>query len=251
MQGSQYTVSDVMTGTVVALATGATFKEIVRTMRRWGVSAMPVLDGDGHVTGVVSEADLLHKEEFRDSETDRSGRPGGSPHAVRARAVTARDLATVPAVTVRADATLARAARLMARHRVKRLPVVDDRGILIGIVSRSDLLKVFLRSDEAIAQEVREQVVAGRFPVPLDSVRVRVCEGVVTLDGEVADAAVVPLALRLVRSVEGVVDVRSAITTSRRHTGPAEDDGGPTRPAGPGSRGAGLSTHASPAEGAS
>ncbi|MFB7596182.1 CBS domain-containing protein [Streptomyces sp. NPDC056160] len=243
MQGSQYTVSDVMTSTVVALAGGATFKEIVRTMQRWGVSAMPVLDGDGHVTGVVSEADLLRKEEFRAGDADRSGRSGGPPGAVRARAVTARDLATVPAVTVHADATLAGAAGLMARHGVKRLPVVDDRGVLIGIVSRSDLLKVFLRSDEAIAQEVRHQVVAGRFPVPLDAVRVRVREGVVTLAGEVADTSVVPLALRLVRSVEGVVDVRSEITTSR-HPGPAAGDGGPSRRTGPGTRGVGPGTRA-------
>ncbi len=152
---------------------------------------------------------------------DRPVGSAGPPGAVRARAVTAQDLATRPAVSVRADATLAAAARIMARHGIKRLPVVDDRGVLIGIVSRSDLLKVFLRSDEAIAQEVRHQVVAGRFPVPLDSVRVRVREGVVTLSGEVADVSMVPLALRLVRSVEGVVDVRSTVTTSRRSTGPA------------------------------
>lgn len=139
----------------------------------------------------------------------------------------------------------------MARHGVKRLPVVDDRGVLIGIVSRSDLLKVFLRSDEAIAQEVRHQVVAGRFPVPLDSVRVRVREGVVTLAGEVADTSVVPLALRLVRSVEGVVDVRSEITASRRHCGPAAGDGGPSRRTGPSTRGAGPGTRApAPGKGA-
>ncbi|MEW2296170.1 CBS domain-containing protein [Streptomyces sp. NPDC006743] len=122
VQGSQYTVSDVMTGKVVALAGDATFKEIVRTMRRWRVSALPVLDGDGHVTGVVSEADLLHKEESRDSGTDRSVRSAGSPGAVRARAVTARNLATTPAVTVHADATLAAAAGLMAHGAARPAP---------------------------------------------------------------------------------------------------------------------------------
>ncbi|MGW4273916.1 CBS domain-containing protein, partial [Streptomyces seoulensis] len=127
-----------------------------------------------------------------------------------------RDLATVPAVTVSADATLARAARLMARHGVKRLPVVDGEGLLKGIVSRSDLLKVFLRGDDDIAEEVRRQIVAGRFPVPFDAVDVEVRDGVVTLSGHVADTSLVPLAVRLVGSVEGVVDVRSTIAGPRR-----------------------------------
>ncbi|MFF8596309.1 CBS domain-containing protein [Streptomyces sp. NPDC015220] len=232
MQGSQFTVSDVMTGTVVALAGGATFKEIVRTMRQWDVSAMPVLDGRGRVIGVVSEADLLRKEEFRDHDADLPGRPGGPDGAAKARAVTARDLATVPPVTVHAGATLAGAARLMARHGVKRLPVVDDEGRLTGIVSRSDLLSVFLRDDDDIAEEVRRQVVAGRFPVPLESLGVEVHEGVVTLAGSVPDTSWVPLVVRLVRSVEGVVDVRCEITgPSRRRPVLEPDLAGEGRPA--------------------
>lgn len=207
MRGFQYTVSDVMTSRVVALAGGAAFKEIVRAMRSRGVGALPVLDGAGRVTGIVGEADLLRAEEHRDGgAAEPSGRAA-------ARAVTARGLATAPAVTVRADATVAGAARLMARHGVKQLPVVDDAGRLIGIVSRSDLLKVFLRSDEDIAQEVR-RLVAGRFPVPLDTVCVEVREGVAVLTGHTPDTSSLPLVLRLVRSVEGVVDVRSAITAS-------------------------------------
>ncbi|MGV9343584.1 CBS domain-containing protein [Streptomyces spiralis] len=208
MQDSQYTVGDVMTPTVVALAGGATFKEIARTMRQWGVSAMPVLDGFGRVVGVVSEADLLRKEEFRDSDPDWPGERPRPADAARARAVTAEELMSTPAVTVHPGAGLARAARLMARHGVKRLPVVGDDGVLTGIVSRCDLLKVFLRSDEDIAEEVRRQVVAGRFPVTPDALRVTVREGVVTLTGRVPDTSLMPLAVRLVRSVEGVVDVR-------------------------------------------
>ncbi|MFK4145366.1 CBS domain-containing protein [Streptomyces sp. NPDC004065] len=227
MQDSRFTVGDVMTRTVVALAGGAMFKEIVRTMEEWGVSAMPVLDPGGRVTGVVSEADLLRKEEFRDTDSDAgtgtdAGPPGRGPDhpgpagSAKALAVTAEELMNTPAVTVRADATLARAARLMARHGVKRLPVVDDDGVLTGIVSRSDLLKVFLRDDEDIAEEIRREVVAGRFPVPLDSMRVTVREGVVTLTGQVPDTTLVPLAVRLARSVEGVVDVRCALSGPRR-----------------------------------
>ncbi|MFF9060318.1 CBS domain-containing protein [Streptomyces sp. NPDC101213] len=212
MIGSEYRVSDVMTRTVVALAAGATFKEIVRTVEVRRISALPVLDGGNRVIGVVSEADLLRKEEFRDSVPDRGPRARPPAGLEKARAVTAADLMTSPAVTVRPDATLAQAARTMARHGVKRLPVVDGDGVLKGVVSRSDLLRVFLRSDRDIAEEVRREVVLGRFPDPVESVGVEVHEGVVTLTGRVRDLSLVPLAVRLVRSVEGVVDVRCALT---------------------------------------
>ncbi|WP_143631792.1 CBS domain-containing protein, partial [Streptomyces thermovulgaris] len=116
-----------------------------------------------------------------------------------------------PAVTVHPGAGLARAARLMAQRGVKRLPVVDDEGVLTGIVSRSDLLKVFLRSDEDIAEEVRRRLREARLPGLPGAIQVTVHEGVVTLAGRVQDASLTPLVLRLARSVEGVVDVRSAL----------------------------------------
>lgn len=214
MAVSPYTVGDVMTHTVVALAGGAMFKDIMRTMRQWGVSALPVLDDGGRVIGVVSEADLLRKEESWRDDPDPSGSSGRSPG--RAEAVTAQELMTAPAVTVRADATPARAARLMARHQVKRLPVVDGTGALRGIVSRSDLLKVFLRDDEDIAGEIRRDVVAGRFPAAGESVHVEVREGVVTLTGRVRDTSFLPVLVRLVRAVEGVVDVHCSLSGPRR-----------------------------------
>ncbi|MFJ4467439.1 CBS domain-containing protein [Streptomyces sp. NPDC089424] len=209
MKGSPHTVSDVMTRTVVASSSGAAFKEIVRVMRQWRVSALPVVDEGRRVVGVVSEADLLRKQEARDDPG-----PAGRAHrsaSDKAGAVLAQQLMTTPAVTVHPEATLAQSARLMARHRVKRLPVVDDEGVLVGIVSRTDLLKVFLRDDEEIAEEVRRDVVAGRFPDPMDSVGVEVQDGVVILTGRVRDTTVVPLAVRLVRTVEGVVDVRCSL----------------------------------------
>lgn len=212
MHGSVYTVSDVMTRTVVALAAGATFKEIVRTVEGQRISALPVVDTRKRVIGVVSEADLLRKEEFRDSAPDRGPRARPPEGLEKAQAITAADLMTFPAVTVHPGATLAQAARLMARHKIKRLPVVDDDGVLRGIVSRSDLLRVFLRPDHDIAEEIRHEVLAGRLPDGIDSVRVEVNEGVVTLTGRVPDTSVVPLAVRLVRSVEGVVDVRPELT---------------------------------------
>ncbi|MGW2517430.1 CBS domain-containing protein [Streptomyces sp. NPDC001617] len=184
------------------------------------VSALPVLEGEGRVIGVVSEADLLPKEEFRDSDPDpspsRLRSTGGTPvtqvrplsDLAKAGVVTAEELMTSPALTVRADVTLAQAARTMAHPKVKRLAVVDELGLLQGIVSRADLLKVFLRGDEEIAEEVRREVVAYLFPTPGSAIRVRVHDGVVELGGRVRDRALIPVAARQVRAVEGVVDVR-------------------------------------------
>ncbi|MEV7069312.1 CBS domain-containing protein [Streptomyces sp. NPDC093990] len=207
MHGTPHIVSDVMTRTVAAVGRTAGFKEIVRLMRDRGISALPVLDGRGRVIGVVSEADLLPKEEFRDSDPDRYTQQRRLSDLAKAGALTAEELMTSPALTTRPDATLAEAARIMARARVKRLPVVDEPGRLQGVVSRSDLLKVFLRDDEEIAEEVRREVVAYLFPPPRSSVRVRVADGAVRLVGRVRDPSLIPVAARLVRAVEGVVDV--------------------------------------------
>ncbi|MFE3411174.1 CBS domain-containing protein [Streptomyces mirabilis] len=212
MHGTPHIVSDVMTHTVAAIGRKANFKEIVQLMEQWKVSALPVLEGEGRVIGVVSEADLLPKEEFRDSDPDRHTQLRRLSDLAKAGAVTAEDLMTAPAVTVQANATLAQAARTMAHAKVKRLPVVDDMGLLEGVVSRGDLLKVFLRGDEDIAEEVRREVVSYLFRAPSAPVRVQVQDGVVTLTGRVRDTSLVPVAARLVRSVEGVVDVEFEVT---------------------------------------
>ncbi|MFD7606766.1 CBS domain-containing protein [Streptomyces mirabilis] len=216
MHGTPHIVSDVMTHTVAAIGRKANFKEIVQLMEQWKVSALPVLEGEGRVIGVVSEADLLPKEEFRDSDPDRHTQLRRLSDLAKAGAVTAEDLMTAPAVTVQANATLAQAARTMAHAKVKRLPVVDDMGLLEGVVSRGDLLKVFLRGDEDIAEEVRREVVSYLFRAPSAPVRVQVQDGVVTLTGRVRDTSLVPVAARLVRSVEGVVDVEFEVTGPSR-----------------------------------
>ncbi|WP_149181938.1 CBS domain-containing protein [Streptomyces sp. TRM49041] len=204
MLASPRTVSDVMTHTAVAVGRHASYKEIVALMEQWEVSALPVLEGEGRVIGVVSEADLLPKEGFQ--EGDGQGFPAGAAEAAKAGAVYAEDLMSAPAVTVHADATLAEAARIMARRRVKRLPVVDGVGLLEGVVSRSDLLKVFLRPDEEIEEEIRGSVLPD---VPAAAgVRVFVEDGVVILSGLLPDRSLVPLLARAVRAVEGVVDIR-------------------------------------------
>ncbi|MGW3951290.1 CBS domain-containing protein [Streptomyces sp. NPDC004752] len=206
MYGSPHLVSDVMTHTVAAVGPRASFKEMVQLMQDWQVSALPVIEGEGRVVGVVSEADLLPTEELRDDPDVGYLRLRRPADLVKAEAVTAADLMSSPAITVRADATLAEAARVMARARVKRLPVVDDLQLLQGVVSRADLLKVFLREDADIAEEVRREIVSYLFPPP-STVEVEVRDGVVTLSGTVRDSSLLPVAARLVRAVEGVVDV--------------------------------------------
>ncbi|GAA3047175.1 CBS domain-containing protein [Streptomyces roseofulvus] len=198
---ARYAVSDVMSHTAVAVGRDASYKEIVALMDQWSVSALPVLEGEGRVVGVVSEADLLPKEAYRGEDPD----PGRFDDAAKAGAVRAGDLMSAPAVTVHADASLAEAARIMARRRVKRLPVVNDLGLLEGVVSRSDLLKVFLREDDEIEREVRRSVLGGGALAGLD---VAVADGVATLRGTLPDRSLVPLLARAARAVEGVVDVR-------------------------------------------
>ncbi|MER6735863.1 CBS domain-containing protein [Streptomyces puniciscabiei] len=217
MTGTPPVVNDVMTRRVVALRTGAAFKDIVRTMQQWRVSALPVLDDGGRVVGVVSEADLLPKEELSERDLSRYGQARRPVDVHKADAVTAAELMTTPAITVAPDSTLAHAARVMARSRVKRLPVVGRNGTLKGIVSRSDLLKIFLRDDADIAEEVRREVVARLFGTHAQGVQVEAQDGVVTLTGRIHETALIPLATHLARTVAGVVDVHCALTGPPRH----------------------------------
>ncbi|ATW47034.1 CBS domain-containing protein [Streptomyces peucetius] len=212
MSASPHTVSDVMTHTAVAVGSRASYKEIVELMDQWKVSALPVVAGEGRVIGVVSEADLLVKEEYHVDDEVLRDRPLGD--TAKAGALYAEELMSSPAVTVHADATIAEAARIMARRHVKRLPVVNDLGLLEGVVSRGDLLKVFLRSDEEIAAEIRTTVIPD-LPTTAE-LDVEVAEGVVTLGGQLRDRALVPLLAKAVRAVEGVVDIRFHLRSEER-----------------------------------
>ncbi|MFD9219185.1 CBS domain-containing protein [Streptomyces sp. NPDC060064] len=210
MNRTPYFVSDVMSSPVVAVDRSAPFKEIVETLATWKVSALPVLDAERIVVGVVSAADLLPKEEFRGNNPSRVEQVHRLADLAKAGATTAAQLMSSPAVTIHGEAPLVQAARKMAVDHVKRLPVVDAEGRLQGVVSRSDLLKVFLRPDEDLAVEIRREVVRRLFP-GAEAVHVRVDNGVVTLSGTLTDTRLVPLASRLVRAVAGVVDVEWAL----------------------------------------
>ncbi|WP_405533300.1 CBS domain-containing protein [Streptomyces avidinii] len=185
------TVGDVMTHTVVTVGPEARLKDIVETMRQWHISALPVLSGRGRIVGVVSEADLLLDARGTDDS----------------RAVSAGQLMTVPAVTVGKDTTIAGAARLMARGHLKRLPVVDADGRLTGVVSRGDLLKVHLRADDDIGQELRDLITTEINPTGSAEVHVHVAKGIVHLYGSAPGPSLEDVLVRLARAVPGVVDV--------------------------------------------
>ncbi|WNZ06603.1 CBS domain-containing protein [Streptomyces sp. 11x1] len=223
MPDTPHIVSDVMTLPAVAVRRDTPFKDVVRAMTDRQVSAVPVVEGDGRVVGVVSEADLLPKEEFRDRDLTRAEQLRRMSDLAKAGAVTAEEVMSAPAIVVAPDVTLGQAARIMAVNGVKRLPVIDDEGRLLGVVSRGDLLKVFLRSDEDIEEEVRRTVVAYLFPALSHTIHVSVHDGVVTLRGGVRDPALGWVAERLVRAVEGVVDVRSRLGDVDAAPGPADE----------------------------
>jgi len=206
------TVRDVMSALPVCVSETVSFKEIAARLRECRVSALPVLDADGTVTGVVSEADLLVKEAVLGEPDVAWGMLAGLVHhAARAKAggVTAADLMTSPAVTIGPDEVVEHAARLMYDRKVKRLPVVDPRGHPVGIISRTDVLAVFDRTDAEIREEIMSQVIAGRTEPSWYSVIVQ--DGVVTLEGTPETAAIGHALVRRARHVQGVVAVRDRL----------------------------------------
>jgi CBS domain-containing protein len=206
-------VEDVMTSDVVAVREDTPYREIVDTLNDRRVSAVPVVDEFGQVTGVVSEADLLHKIELSGAEGERrifAGRRRRSAQQKAAGAV-ARDLMSTPAITVRPGTPVVAAAKLMDDERVKRLPVTDNAGRLTGIVSRADLLRVYLRPDAEIEHEVVEEVLHRTLWVDPATVQATVHGGVVTLSGRADRRSTAELAVQLTRAVAGVVDVEDRL----------------------------------------
>jgi CBS domain-containing protein len=198
-------VKDLMTTQVVTVAPETTFKEIVGRLAEHRVSALPVVDDDGLVLGIVSEADLLLKEEFPDPDQDIPPFWTRRRRLERDKAAgaTARDLMTVAVVSISGDATVPEAARRLHTAKVKRLPVVDERGRLVGIVSRGDLLKVFSRPDQAIRREILDEVLVGELRLDPDRFFVQVHAGVVVLEGRVERLSLLPRVVGAVRGVEG------------------------------------------------
>jgi CBS-domain-containing membrane protein len=203
------TVKDVMTTQVVAVRSGATFKEMAAALRRYRVSAFPVIDEHEKVIGIVSEADLLAKEAL----TDPGVLTGVLHHrdVRKAEGLTAGDLMTPRAVTVRPEDSVEHAAQLMHFLHVKRLPVVDADGGLVGLVSRTDVLAVYDRPDEDIREEITGNVILRGFLEDPRQFAVTVQAGVVTVHGSPETAALGHDIVRKIRHVPGVVAVHDQL----------------------------------------
>jgi CBS domain-containing protein len=212
------TVRDIMTTDVATVRADATFEEIARVLITRKVSGVPVVDADGRVAGVVSEADLLPKEEFKSLTGDHPDLARRAAKAARAKVARAKvggdiaaELMSTPVVTTAPDAPVAEAARTLAEHDVKRLPVVDE-GRLAGIVSRADVLRVFLKPDEEIGDLVMEEVVKRCLWEEPEYGTVDVADGVVTLGGRLRLRSLIPIVVRLTAAIDGVVGVVDELT---------------------------------------
>jgi CBS domain-containing protein len=197
-----------MTTRVVAVTPDTTFKELATTLIRERISAVPVVDDTGHPIGVVSEADIVAKQEFHggNDETPHGDR-AGRDRWFRAKAQTAAELMTTPVRAVRADEPLSAAARILAAAHVRRLFVTGLDGRLVGVVSRRDLLRVYDQTEEDLREQVEDMV--EEVGVAPGAVDVRAADGVVTLDGLVERRSLVDMIVRLVGALPGVVGVRN------------------------------------------
>ncbi|MEU1911345.1 CBS domain-containing protein [Streptomyces massasporeus] len=215
------TIGDLMTRGVVRVRPDTPFKEVVGLLADHDVTALPVVDDLDQPLGVVSEADLLRTVVARPDPSGlppSAGQPGGS--VTEGKGNTAGELMTAPAVCARPEWTVVEAARLMDGEGVKRLPVTDEVGTLIGIVSRGDLLRVFLRRDEALRDEITRDVLTRTLGLAPTDVAVDVHEGRVSLKGRVETARLIPVIERLCRGVDGGVSVDTDL--SHRVDDPSE-----------------------------
>ena len=205
--------ADVMTTDVVAVTPDASYRTMAGLLRTHRVSGFPVVDGNGIVVGVVSETDLLAEE----AEQAGEGRQGWLPHRRHGRhaaagELTAGDLMTRPAVVTSPEALVSDVARLMSARKLRRLPVVDGHGYLVGIVTRSDVLRVYSRPDEEIWREITQDVIADGFFTDPHRLTVIVDDGIVTLAGTIGSVVLGNNIAYQVRHVEGVVAVRDQFT---------------------------------------
>ena len=208
------TVQDVMTRDVVAVRGATPFKELVRLLNEHRITALPVLDDTGRVVvGVVSETDLALKEvaPLREAHTPVFETTEHRVERAKAASLTAADLMTTPAVTAGPDELVAAAARRMYDRTVKRLPVVDRGGALVGIVTRADLLKVFLRPDDDLRFDVLDHVAGDLLRLSVGAVEVEVRDGIVRLAGRLPRRRQAVALERLTAAIDGVVAVESQL----------------------------------------
>jgi CBS domain-containing protein len=203
-----------MTRDVVSVTRDIPLKDVAAMLVERGISGLPVCGPDGVVVGVLSEADLLVKQ---GGSPERSGglfawlvETASAPDLAKLRAHTAGEAMTAPAITVETASPVSEAARTMVSLGVNRLPVVED-GRLVGIVTRADLVRLFTRSDEEIARDIRQDVVKRLWIAP-ERIEVDVEQGEVVLRGEVDTEVEAALLEKRIPLVAGVVGVRSELS---------------------------------------
>lgn len=213
------TVREAMTTSVVAVRPATPLKDVARLLVEHRISGLPVVDDDGTVLGVVSEADFLMKEQGAEAVPHRPlARIFGESQASRSQqakvdALTAGEAMTAPALTIEPGRRIIEAAAIMTTRRLNRLPVVEN-GRLVGIVTRADLVRAYVSSDEELVRTIREEVLLRTLwldPVPFD---VRVVDGVAAIRGRVERRSTAEMIERAVALVPGIVDVNAAIEWS-------------------------------------
>lgn len=206
-------VRDVMTTPVLTTRPSTPLREAALVLAREGVSGLPVVDAEGHVVGVLSEADIVAKEgapHRRDGILGWLLEPADPWLEERLLATSVEDAMTAPALTIEPDRTVTEAATVMTEEGVNRLPVVED-GQLLGLVTRADLVRAFVRTDDEIRDEVREEVIRQTLWMDPSDLEITVADGHVRIVGTVAGEAEIELLERFVRRVPGVVDVTTAV----------------------------------------
>lgn len=205
-------VREVMTTDVMTVGPSVGLKAAARLMIERGVSGLPVVDDGGTLVGIITEADFVKQEAERGQRRyrrlldalfgEREARPIGE---------TVGDAMTRHPVVVDADTRVAEAAREMADRGIKRLPVVDENGALVGIVSRADIVTAFVRPDGVIAEHIRNDVIERILMIDPDLVDVTVTDGIVTLEGSVPTRTDARLLDELTQRLEGVIRVDSSV----------------------------------------
>jgi CBS-domain-containing membrane protein len=219
-EGAVMKVEDVMTTDVRTIAPGATLKTVANVLTEARISGLPVVGTSGEVLGVVSEGDILSKERGLDDKP--SGIAGWfflEPPEVREKVAArlAGEAMSSPAITIEPWQPLQRAAALMIDHQVNRLPVVDESGKLVGIVTRKDLVRAFVRSDAEIRREILDDVILHSLWIAPERVVVKVEDGEVTIGGQVDTPLDAELVRRLVERIPGIVSVQSDLACQIGH----------------------------------
>jgi CBS domain-containing protein len=228
----QWRVRDVMTTQVITAPDDASAAEVAAMLTGHRISAVPIVDRFGAVVGVVSWTDLRNTIDI--AELGDNGRASWwrrwtspllrSPHGA------ARQVMSAPPVTITPEASLPAAGRMMYRRSVGRLLVVDGNGRLLGLVTRSDLLKVHARLDAVIRDEVTQRVLRRTLAIGPGAVQATVDDGVVTLIGHTARRTTALAAARLSEAVAGVTGVVDRLTFDIDDTAPEAATAHPADP---------------------